>query len=609
MMEYRLQNLLLPNPAICQGTAMYYRNHGDIVQDGKTLHFANHAFCSFDTYFNAFSLNKWRAYTELENLSLCLRFAGTFEVRVEAAEWYLKRVQRRCLSAQTVTGDGVHDIRIPIPDISDENLFFSLRALSEDAAFYGGGYATDVEEDRLRPVEIDLVMCTYRREAFVERNVRLLKEEFFPCKDYHGADHFCVRIVDNGKTLPSSITQGDPRIHLYQNLNVGGAGGFARGMMESLYAGHATHILFMDDDVTIQVEALERTYNLLVFLKEEYQDRFLSGAMLRLDRPNYQHVSGEYVAGRDIRQLKGPVNLSSYKNVIFNEKYESVPHEHAAWWYCCIPVGIARLDNLPMPFFVRGDDVEYSMRNIDRILTLNGISVWHAAFERKYSTLMENYFMFRNQTVAILLHHSISRIGFLKFFLRRFAREVFRYDYAAADLLFDGIERVLEGPDFFVHNDTVRDLKEHAAKQTKTKPLRKLREENICYDAFKEALTKERETKLVKGIRFLTLNGHLLPGCCFRPKNYAEYGYRSNSKHFFRYQRVLACDPNFDEGVILEIDRARCLRLILRFVKDFVRIVVGWHGLEKRYREAFSYMTSEAFWRKYLKLDEQRAGE
>lgn len=603
MMEYRLQNLLIPNPAICPETTMYYRSQGDVVQDGKVLRLAKHAACSFDTYFNAFSLNKWREYTGISNLSLRLRLKGTFELRLEAAEWYRRRVQRSCIFVKAVIGDGARDILLPIEDLSGENLCFSLWALSEDAEFQGGSYVTEVEEGSLRPVEIDLVMCTYRREAFVERNVRLLEEEFFPCEDYNGARHFQIRIVDNGKTLPASITQGDPRIHLDQNLNVGGAGGFARGMMESLSAGQATHILFMDDDVTIQVEALERTYNLLVLLKEEYRDRFLSGAMLRLDRPSCQHVSGEYVAGRDIRALKGFLDLSEYKNVVFNEKYEGAPQEHAAWWYCCIPVGIARLDNLPMPFFVRGDDVEYSMRNIKRILTLNGISVWHAAFERKYSTLMENYFMFRNQSVAILLHHPIGRIGYLKFFLRRFAREVFRYDYAAADLLFDGIERVLQGPDFFIHNDTVRDLKEHAARQTKLRPLSDLTEEICSYQEYRNALKKKRESKLVKAVRFLTLNGHFLPGCFFRQQGYAEYGYLANSKHFFRYRRIFACNLNFDEGVVLEMNRVRCLRQILRFVKDFLRVAFGWHHLEQQYKDAFPYMTSEAFWRKYLKLD------
>ena len=605
MVEYRLQNLLLPVPTVCAETSMYYRSSGDVLQQGKVLHFGKHALCAFSTYFNSFSLNKWKAYTGLENLSLHLQLKGRFLVGIYAAEWYCGRIQKRCVLSETVSGDGVTDIVLRVPDLMEENLYFKLRALEEGALFQGGSYATEIDEARLRPVEIDLVMCTFRRERFVERNVQLIEQEFFQNPAYNGADHFHIKIVDNGQTLPNTIAQGDDRIQIYPNMNVGGSGGFARGMMESLYEGHATHILFMDDDVTVQVEAFERTYNLLTLLKEEYQDRFLAGAMLRLDQPNRQHASRECMVGKDIVELKGEMDLSLYQNVVFNEKYESAPKEYAGWWYCCIPKGIARLDNLPLPFFVRFDDIEYSTRNIDRVLALNGIAVWHAPFDRKYSVLMEHYFMFRNQMVSILLHHSVGRIGFLKYFLRHFAREFLRYDYAAAGLLLDGVEMVLKGPETFIHCDTEKDLKEHAAKQAKAVPLDRRTAEFVRYQTFQEALWNVRESMPAKVFRFLTFNGHFLPNCFFRPRSYAIYGYGSNSKHFFRYRSVLACAPNFEEGVLLEIDRKKCFQNLLRWGKDSLRIAFGWNRLGEQYRNAFPYMTSDTFWRKYLRLDEE----
>ncbi len=605
MLEYRLQNLLLPVPTVCDETAMYYRAHGDVLQEGQDLHFAKHTSCSFDTYFNAFSLNKWKAYAGIDQLSLHLRVTGTFEVKIYAAEWYCERIQKSCMHAGVITSDGSEDVVLPIEDLSGQNLFFSLQALTEDAVFCGGSFVTEIDESRLRPVEIDLVMCTFHREVYVERNIRLLKEKFFGNPDYNGPAHFRIKIVDNGQSLPPSVTQGDDRIRLYPNRNVGGSGGYARGMMESLYEGHATHILFMDDDVVVQVEALERTYNLLTLLKEEYQDRFLAGGMLRLDQPNYQHAAGEFVQGRNTFAVKGGMDLDEYKNVVYNEKYEHAHREYSGWWFCCMPCTLARLDNLPYPFFVRYDDIEYSLRNIDRLITLNGISVWHAAFDRKYSALMEIYFVFRNQMVVILLQQLVGRREFLKFFSRRFAGQLFRYDYPAAELLLDGVEKVLQGPDFYIHNDTVRDLKEHGKKQLKTKPLCELREETISYGAFMAALSKNQETMLTKCIRFLTLNGHLLPGFCFRPQSYARYGDGSNTKHYFRYRRILACNLNFDEGVLLEIDRWKCFKALLRWGKDFLRIAFSWGRLGKQYRDAYPYMVSDAFWRKYLKLDEK----
>ncbi|WP_294157972.1 glycosyltransferase [uncultured Selenomonas sp.] len=605
MINYHLQNLLLPVPSVCAEKSMYYRKFGDVLQDGQVLRFGKHAVCTFSTYFNSFSLNKWQAYTGLDNLGLSLCLAGTFSIEIYAAEWYRGRIQKHCLLSETVTCDEKTEVELQLSELAGENICFTLCALTEGAEFYGGSYTTEIDAARLHPVEIDLVMCTFRRERFVERNVRLIEQEFFQNPRYNGAAHFHVKIVDNGRTLPASVTQGDDRIRLYPNKNVGGSGGFTRGMMESLYEGRATHILFMDDDVTVQVEAFERTYNLLTLLKKEYQNRFLAGAMLRLDQPNRQHASRECMLGKDILGLKTETNLSLYRNVVFNEKYESAPKEYASWWYCCIPKSIARLDNLPLPFFVRFDDIEYSTRNIDRVLALNGIAVWHAPFDRKYSVLMEHYFMFRNQMVSILLHDSVGRMGFLKYFLRHFAREVLRYDYASAGLLMDGVEMVLEGPDAFIHCDTGKDLKEHAAKQTKSKPLSEYTSMVIRYQDFQAALQDVGESMPAKIFRFLTFNGHLLPDCCFRPQNYAAYGYEANSKHFYRYRKVLACDPNFEEGALFELDRTKCFRALLRWGKDALRIAFGWKRLQKSYRDAFPYMTSDAFWRKYLELDEE----
>lgn len=45
-------------------------------------------------------------------------------------------------------------------------------------------------------------------------------------------------------------------------------------MIESLHDSRSTHILFMDDDVLVQVEAFEKTYNFLTLLKNDFKDTF-----------------------------------------------------------------------------------------------------------------------------------------------------------------------------------------------------------------------------------------------------------------------------------------------------------------------------------------------
>ena len=47
------------------------------------------------------------------------------------------------------------------------------------------------------------------------------------------------------------------------------------------------------------------------------------------------------------------------KNIVANENYSfNVDDAYAGWWYCCIPVEHIEDRGLPLPVFVRGDDVE-----------------------------------------------------------------------------------------------------------------------------------------------------------------------------------------------------------------------------------------------------------
>lgn len=46
-------------------------------------------------------------------------------------------------------------------------------------------------------------------------------------------DYFHLTVVDNGRTLSGSVCAGNPAITLIPNGNVGGAGGFAAGMIHA----------------------------------------------------------------------------------------------------------------------------------------------------------------------------------------------------------------------------------------------------------------------------------------------------------------------------------------------------------------------------------------
>ncbi|RAZ20198.1 glycosyltransferase family 2 protein, partial [Klebsiella oxytoca] len=64
---------------------------------------------------------------------------------------------------------------------------------------------------------------------------------------------------------------------------------------------------------------------------------------------------------------------------------------------------LVRKDNLPLPIFIRGDDLEYGLRNMKTLILMNGICVWHEPFENKYSSFLA-YYVIRNRLIDNAYH-------------------------------------------------------------------------------------------------------------------------------------------------------------------------------------------------------------
>lgn len=586
---------------MCNEQDMYYRVSGDVKQIEDVIYINKHATCMFSTYFNAFSLKKWQTYTSLDNVGIALDVWGHFLLRLYRADFVNGKPITTCIKTVDMNRQDKTTYVIPFGDTEGDMLFFTLEALAS-GILYGGYYFTETQAEELRTVDIDLVMCTYKREKYLKNNLALIKQQFFNQSTYKSAKHFKVRIVDNGNTLAAKYVVMPGKIYFYQGIDSGASGGFCRGMMESLRDGKASHILLMDDDVQVQVEAFERTYTYLTLLKKEYEDSFLGGAMFRLDHKNIQHENLAGFAGDHLISLKHNLDMNQFENILYNEEEEQVPGKYAGWWYCCIPVHAISLQNLPMPFFVRMDDIEYSLRNAKHVLSLNGISVWHEAFDKKYSATMENYYMFRNNLVTNIIHDTGDKKMNLKFFLTRFIREIYRYDYSGAELLLDGVDAFLQGPEFFKNVHMEQDLEEHIAKQVRMKPLEEFGAADKLLVEFKQCESNVIEGKIKKFIRAITINGHLLPAIFFKRQGYAEYGYESRSRLYFCKKDVCACNYTKDAAAIFTINRKKCLKLLLRWLLLSWQIIRKYRELQKSYKDHFPDMTCEAFWQNHLKI-------
>jgi len=595
----KLQNMRMPQAGLCTQQDMYFRINKRVhmTHCNQALSFREYGIVWLDTYFNGFSIEKWKKYTVVEQISVTLFLKGKFEIGLYSKEKIHNLIAEKALSITAFDSDALTSVTLPFQSYEEKGMYFvRLEARSEGAEFWGGYYSSDIPEEQLWPVDIAVNICTFRREAFVKRNLDILKHSILENPEHEMFQHLQIFISDNGKTLDIPALSSE-QVHIVPNKNVGGVGGFTRGLLEIMHCPnyHATHVLFMDDDILIEPEALYRTYAILRCRKQKYEDLFIGGAMLRLDQQNIQVEAGAAWNGGNLQSRKSGVDLNTVDGCLYNETEEYV--EFNAWWYCCTPMSVVREDNLPLPIFIRGDDLEYGLRNMKHLMLLNGICVWHEPFENKYSSFL-SYYILRNLLYDNALHcPGYSKWKFLKRLYGEVIRELFYYRYQNVELIFRGVNDFFQGTEFLKDTDAERLHQEIMAVGYKARPVEEL-EMPFDYGTYERSF-QEGDDGLHKIIRILTLNGLLLPArrdaivsmVFCRPVN------------CYRAKRVLFYDVTNKKAFAVEKSIRKTFLYLSRLSGITWKILFSFKNAMKRFRKEVHGLTATKSWREYLNLE------
>lgn len=359
------------------------------------------------TYFNLFSLKKWKRYTTIQSLKIELELKGTFDIIITEAAQNEENILRFDV-ATTGTYTCTFDLNALLGDV----LGVELVAKEDGSYFVGGTYYGTFSSWQEKSIGVGI--CTFKREEYLKRTLSILKNF------QEGREWLKVLVVDNGGTLPICERPGMRLIH---NRNFGGSGGFARVMLEYVMDGSADYVLLMDDDIVLEPSAIERSRALLCGLKPDYKDSFLSGAMLSLENPNVQHENTAYWGKIRLHSVGKGLDMSQRKSCIQNEAIEIFENQYAAWWYCCIPTHRIKEIGYPLPVFVKGDDMEYGIRNHKEVMHMNGIGVWHQSFQEKISPVV-NYYSDRNMLIINNYAAGCGMVTFLIAVIGRFVKRL-----------------------------------------------------------------------------------------------------------------------------------------------------------------------------------------
>ena len=538
---------------------------------------------SFETYFNLLPHAKYREYCGLNGAELHLDAEGEYTVH-----FYLRKLsgERVCLAEHGCSGRCA--LPLPFPE-EGGYLFFEVTG---ECKIFGGSW--QARPENTRRVKIAVVICTYRREQFVLANLKKIGEGIESGGEW--AERLHVYVIDNAGTLDKSGISGVPAdvFEIVKNRNLGGSGGFARGIYEADNNGTFTHILLMDDDVSFDFALLKRTWSLLSCLTERHSEAAVGGAMLVMENPVLQYEFGGRFDGLVFKSLNGGLDMRETGSLIKNER-APVPN-YNAWWYCCMPVSCVAEHGLPLPFFIKGDDVEYGLRCIRELILLNGIGIWHQDFSKKYNSALE-FYLKRNQLVINALHFSAAKSHPALVFLYSVLKQLSLKNYEAAEVILRAYEDFFKGPQFFIETDPER----LNAEILRFRPKELTREELAanCGSEILQLLDspeKKKTSSIYK--RALAMLENFVPGFFFRNKPRVFDTVNIQPNQTFLVRRCIYFKPDTESGILCELDTKRRRTIRRRTYRIFFKLLFRYKKMRRNYCHRAAELYSAAEWKK-----------
>ena len=623
MTSMKFANILLEtNPRSVAYPALYCRSNRPVVFD-KLIHewkMYDAGTFDFSTYFNSLSVMKLKRYTRATGFTLHLELKGAAcEVLQTMGDAFAHDpIPVEGASKKLEASTNWQTVDLPLTVTDDMVIVGFIIKTEGTVSIRNSYYELDVDGE-LNDVELVLSTTTFKKEAFIERNIDLVKNQIIGSNDSI-ADHFHMYVMDNGRTLDAEKLSGD-RVQIIPNDNVGGAGGFTRGMITAMEQNpKATNILLMDDDVAVSPESIKRTYNLLRILKPEHREDMISGAMLNYEIGEDQWEDiGNMPQQGTFAGCKPPLRLTLFEDLIYNEMYTPTKWQrnnmYAAWWYCCIPISVIEKNGLPLPVFVRCDDAEYGIRCKTGFITMNSLCVWHMSFFERYNAAVERYQTTRNTMIAQATCGMAPGADFMRELHNNIRLELKKFGYANAELCLDAFEDFLKGPSFIkkpgqaeqsfmAANRNKEQLVDFATLQAQANQdpelagfdIKEIDRQLIEGDKPRslperlEDLITDNNQRYIKkdgtGYAVIPLQGWLYPAGAIRGKH-----------------KLVVLDWYNRKGTIRAKDVKRYQQIKKCYARDLKYYKANIERIRKEYAEARSELTSLEYWKNYLKME------
>ena len=587
MTSFLLQRLILPRDETTE-PLLYVRSQGDVSFANENAMLVKGAEISFDTSFGVFAAGRWRRLTSVDCLSVTVHASGSGRIELVGVSSVARGVSLRekIVASAGISSSGKTTIEVPdFAKTSIGTYFVRVSAEQSDVVVSGGQWTTTTTAPR--EVRLSLSITTFNRQDYVKPTVAKVLQLVESVDSLR--DRMRILVVDNARNISFDTAPNAP-ITVVQNPNLGGAGGFARGIIHLRDEGWSTHVLLMDDDITLEPEALVRTFALFTFARDS--DLCIHGAMLSEEQAWMQFEAGSKYRWRSLYPLRaiGREDDLRERKLALRDAREK-KFAYTAWWYTAFPISITREN--PLPVFVRGDDVAFGLMHTGKhSVTMNGVIVWHADFGLKNnpSSLFYEKRNFAIVDTLVFANHHWWHLA--RRFIALCFRNLFSMRYASVEYMIRGVRAYLAGPEALMATD-------HSALHDE---LRKVTEEKpgpLSAELAAVSITKPRP-KAIRLVGFALaiplVGGYILPKILRRdvlktaPIDSRAVGLAT------RYNRILYRHDRLPEGFLVERDSKRFFKLLREVCVVTKDIALNYRRLKREYKAAYPTLVSDASW-------------
>lgn len=407
-----------------------------------------------------------------------------------------------------------------------------------------------------------------------------------------------VVVVDQAGTLAddpvfSSLRQesGDRLILLTQD-NLGGSGGYARGMIESLRWPDDA-VFLSDDDATIHPESLRRMVVFQALARERGRACVVATGMRSAERPASlvslaERVEPSRFWWTPADGLREPLDLADGWPEEWDRLLATHPPDYAGWWGALLPPGTVSDLGLPAPFFLKWDDAEYGLRARRRgylVRALPGVAVTHPTWAAKRTAAGWHSLLMHRNRLATAAAYGAGRGVLLDSFVHQ-VKHVLSLQYTTAELWQQAARTMLSGPRAWLGSDLLRARSDAQALIDRTRSP-----DPRATDA---TAGRRRPVSAVAGAVRSVLG-------LWRPA--ARDGWTTTLpaaeltwRDALGVDRVVLDHGDEQTPDILQRDPARARALMADILLTHVRLALRWGRLRAQYRQALPQVVTTGYW-------------